>query len=267
MSEYGAAAAADVASVILNRAGGAPPESAIILGSGLGVAADELDASTVLPYAEIPGYPSTTVAGHGGRLVLGMLAGRRVAAFDGRFHLYEGRGTALSAFPVRVAHALGARTLIVTNAAGGIREDLQPGDLMVIEDHINFTFANPLIGHVEPGDERFPDMSAPYDRGLAQSLLTAARATTARTTSGVYAGVTGPSYETRAEVRALATLGADAVGMSTVPEVIVARALGLRVGGIALITNRAAGGSLSHEDVVATAERGAKAILTASNSR
>jgi purine-nucleoside phosphorylase len=226
----------------------------LVLGSGLGALADELEDAVRIPFAEIPGFPAATVAGHSGTLVSGRLEGVECIALQGRFHLYEGHPVELVTLPIRVMAALGARTLFVTNAAGGINRSFIPGDLMLIDDHLNLMGRNPLIGPVVPGDERFPDMSEPYDRGLQQLAEQVALERHVRVVRGVYAAVTGPSYETPAEIRMLATLGADAVGMSTVPEVIAARAMGVRVLGISLISNPAAGISatrLSHEEVVA----------------
>jgi purine-nucleoside phosphorylase len=215
-----------------------------------------ITGATSLSFAAIPGFPSARVAGHAGALIAGELGGRKVLALSGRFHLYEGHDVRLAAFPVRVMHALGATTLIVSNAAGGIRRTFRPGDLMLIDDHINLMFRNPLIGPVEPGEVRFPDMSAPYDnhlRALARDVALEARVPIQE---GVYAALLGPAYETRAEVRMLERLGADATGMSTVPEVIVARALEMRVLGFSCITNLACGLSptpLSHQEVLTTA--------------
>jgi purine-nucleoside phosphorylase len=188
-------------------------------------------------------------------VVVGRLAGRTVLALAGRFHMYEGHSAALAGFPVRVFHALGARTLFVSNAAGGIRPTFSPGDLMVITDHLNLMFRNPLVGAVEHGDTRFPDMSEPYDHTLAALLHREAASLGFDLREGVYCGLLGPTYETPAEVRMLRILGADAVGMSTVPEVIVARALGMRVAGVSCITNFAAGTTaepLSHAEVLET---------------
>jgi purine-nucleoside phosphorylase len=230
------------------------PRIMLVLGSGLGALADELEDAVRIPFAEIPGFPAATVAGHSGTLVSGRLEGVECIALQGRFHLYEGHPVELVTLPIRVMAALGARTLFVTNAAGGINRSFIPGDLMLIDDHLNLMGRNPLIGPVVPGDERFPDMSEPYDRGLQQLAEQVALERHVRVVRGVYAAVTGPSYETPAEIRMLATLGADAVGMSTVPEVIAARAMGVRVLGISLISNPAAGISatrLSHEEVVA----------------
>ena len=254
-SPFGAAAAARAARVIRSRIGKAEPIAGIILGSGLGGLVRRIDDSVVVPFADIPGFPPASVLGHAGALVAGELAGRRVVALAGRFHMYEGHEAALAGFPVRVLQALGARTLFVSNAAGGINRAFQPGDLMLIRDHINLMFRNPLIGAVEAGDERFPDMSMPYDDTLAVMLRMHAAALDIPLREGVYGALLGPTYETPAEVRMLETVGADAVGMSTVPEVIVARAVGLRVAGVSCITNLACGISehpLSHAEVLET---------------
>jgi purine-nucleoside phosphorylase len=193
-------------------------------------------------------------------LIAGRLAQRPVLALAGRFHLYEGHDVRLAAFPVRVMHALGAGTLIVSNAAGGLRRTFRPGDLMLIDDHINLMFRNPLIGPVEQGETRFPDMSAPYDGALQALAYDVALDARIALQQGVYAGLLGPAYETPAEVRMLERLGADAAGMSTVPEVIVARALDMRVLGVSCITNLACGLSPtppSHEEVLAVAAEAA----------
>jgi purine-nucleoside phosphorylase len=195
----------------------------IILGSGLGGLASRIADPVAIPFAEVPGFPSATVQGHAGQLIGGTLGGRPVVALAGRFHMYEGHSAALAGFPVRVLHALGAPVLFVSNAAGGIRRTFRAGDLMLIRDHLNLMFRNPLIGAVEPGDIRFPDMSEPYDAVLADQLRAHARQLGISLQEGVYGGLLGPTYETPSEVRMLATLGADAVGMSTVPEVLVAR--------------------------------------------
>jgi purine-nucleoside phosphorylase len=255
---YGAEAAAVAADAIGQRIGPTKPVAGIILGSGLGGLAARIANPVAVPFADVPGFPSATVVGHAGKLIGGTLAGRPVIALAGRFHMYEGHDAALAGFPVRVLHALGARTLFVSNAAGGIRRTFRAGDLMLIRDHLNLMFRNPLIGALEMGDERFPDMSAPYDETLARQLLDAATALGLALQEGVYGGLLGPTYETPAEVRMLATLGADAVGMSTVPEVIVARAIGMRVAGISCITNLASGLSshpLSHAEVLETTTR------------
>jgi purine-nucleoside phosphorylase len=227
---------------------------ALILGSGLGALVDEFEDVVTWPFVDVPGFPQTAVAGHAGRLVIGRLEGRTAVALQGRFHLYEGHDADTVTLPVRVMLALGARTLIVTNAAGGINRSFRPGDLMLIEDHINLMSRNPLVGPVAAGDTRFPDMTDAYDGALRALAGRVARAQDVRLVAGVYAAVLGPSYETPAEIRMLERLGADAVGMSTVPEVIVARARGVPVLGVSLITNAAAGVTgepLSHEEVVA----------------
>lgn len=254
-SRYGAAAASAAADAIRQRVGDVRPAAAIILGSGLGGLAARITNRIVIPFADVPGFPTATVVGHAGKLVVGMLGGRQVVTLAGRFHMYEGHDASLAGFPVRVLHALGARALFVSNAAGGIRRTFRPGDLMLIRDHLNLMFRSPLIGALERGDVRFPDMSAPYDDGLAQQLRDVAAELRVPLVEGVYGGLLGPTYETPAEVRMLGVLGADAVGMSTVPEVIVARAIGMRVAGISCITNLASGISphpLSHAEVIET---------------
>jgi purine-nucleoside phosphorylase len=238
---YGSAAAYAAATAVRGRIGDRAMEIGIILGSGLGGLADKIESATRIPFKEVPGFPSATVVGHAGALVGGELGGRAVVALAGRFHMYEGHSAAVAAFPVRVMHALGARTLLASNAAGGIRRDLAAGDLMIIEDHINLTFDNPLTGPVQEGDERFPDMSHPYDAELRFLLSKVAEREDIEVKSGIYACLPGPSFETKAEVRMLERLGADAVGMSTVPEVIVARTLGMRVAAVSCIANSASG--------------------------
>jgi purine-nucleoside phosphorylase len=255
MTTFGSVRARQAADAVRGRLGGAAPSAAIILGSGLGGLADQIDATARIPFADIPGFPAATVVGHAGALIAGTLAGKFVVALAGRFHMYEGHDAALAAFPVRVMHALGAQTLIVTNAAGGVNRLWQPGDLMLIRDHINLMFRNPLIGALEPGDLRFPDMSAPYDSALGELARQVAMGQGIVLREGVYAGGLGPAYETAAEVRMLDFLGADATGMSTVPEVIVARAIGMRVLGFSCITNLACGLSntpITHAEVLET---------------
>ena len=252
---YGVAAALRAAEFIRRRAGSETPVAGIILGSGLGGLVHRIADPVSIPFGQVPGFPTATVVGHAGTLMAGLLGGRRVVALAGRFHMYEGHDAALAGFPVRVLRQLGVDTLFVSNAAGGIRRTFRAGDLMLIRDHLNLMFRNPLTGDVEVGDERFPDMSAPYDAGLANALRAHAVALGIPLQEGVYAGLLGPTYETPAEVRMLATLGADAVGMSTVPEVLVARAIGMRVAGISCITNLASGISLqplSHAEVLET---------------
>ncbi len=268
MTQFGAAAARAAAAVVRSRMGGAVPSAAIILGSGLGDLANDIDAVARIPFADIPGFPTATVAGHAGALIAGTLAGKFVVALAGRFHMYEGHDVRLAAFPTRVVHALGARTLIVSNAAGGVNRLWEAGDLMLIRDHINLMFRNPLIGQVEEGDIRFPDMSEPYDAALGQIARDVAREQGIALREGVYAGSLGPAYETVSEVRMLTLLGADATGMSTVPEVIVARAIGMRVVGFTCITNLACGLSnepITHAEVLETTTRVAarfKALVT-----
>lgn len=251
----GAAAASRAADAIRQHVGNTAPVAGIILGSGLGGLAQRIVNPIEVSFAEIPGFPTATVVGHAGKLIGGTLAGRAVIALAGRIHMYEGHAAALAGFPVRVLHALGVPVLFVSNAAGGIRRTLRAGDLMLIRDHLNLMFRNPLIGSLEAGDTRFPDMSAPYDDALCAQLRTHAAALGIPLQEGVYGALLGPAYETPAEVRMLATLGADAVGMSTVPEVIVARAIGMRVAGISCVTNLASGISprpLSHDEVLET---------------
>lgn len=250
--------AADVAARVRAAIRVEPPVLGLVLGSGLGGLAHRIEEGRSVSYADLPGFAAPTVPGHAGRLIAGRLAGRPVLALAGRFHVYEGHSAAMAAFPVRVLHALGARTLLLSNAAGGIRRSFTPGDLMIIRDHINLTARNPLFGPVVPGDERFPDMSDPWDAALRRRLAEAAAAVGVPVTDGVYVGLTGPTYETPAEVRMLERLGADAVGMSTVHEVIVARAMGMRVAGMSCITNLAAGLSaqpVSHDEVLAVTVR------------
>jgi purine-nucleoside phosphorylase len=229
------------------------PQAILILGSGLGSVVDEIEDPVRVPYAEIPGFPRSTVAGHAGALVAGRWAGVEVVAMAGRFHLYEGWTPQQVALPIRALSSLGPRVMLVTNAAGGLRPGMRPGDLMLIADHLNLMWQNPLIGRVEDGEERFPDMSDPYDAGFRRIAEEVALALRIPVEQGVYAALLGPSYETPAEIRMLARLGADAVGMSTVPETLVARARGVRVLGISCITNLAAGLSghpLSHQEVM-----------------
>lgn len=254
---YGMDAARRAADVIRERIGSAIPVAGVVLGSGLGGLANRIADPVAVPFAEVPGFPTATVVGHAGKLIGGALGGQRVVALAGRFHMYEGHDAALAGFPVRVLHALGAPVLFVSNAAGGIRRTFRAGDLMLIRDHLNLMFRNPLVGAVEEGDIRFPEMSAPYDDALCSQLRTHAIALGVPLQEGVYGGLLGPTYETPAEVRMLAALGADAVGMSTVPEVIVARAIGMRVAGISCITNLASGISpnpLSHAEVLETTQ-------------
>jgi len=247
-------AAIEAATVAVRaRLGSAAPRVAIVLGSGLGQLGDAVSKPTRIPYADIPGFPAPGVAGHKGELVAGTLEGVPVLVQSGRFHLYEGHPIETAALPVRVFARLGIRTLVVTNAAGGIRSTFRPGTLMLIADHVNLMFRNPLIGPALEGEERFPDMSDPYDGELRQLARDVARERRIGLDEGVYVGLLGPSYETPAEIRMLQRFGVDAVGMSTVPEVIVARARGIKCLGFSTITNLAAGISptvLSHQEVL-----------------
>lgn len=233
------------------------PEIALVLGSGLGDYAAQVKEPVVIAYKDIPGFPVSTVMGHAGELVAGNLSGKRVVLMRGRVHYYEGNSIDKVVFPVRALRALGAQKLILTNAAGGINTAFEPGTLMLIRDHINLTGINPLIG---PNDDeaglRFPSLCRAYDTALARQALEAAESLGLDLKQGVYYFCTGPSYETPAEIRAMRFLGADAVGMSTVPEAIAAVHMGMRVAGISCITNMAAGVTekpLHHEEVMQTA--------------
>jgi purine-nucleoside phosphorylase len=260
--QYGAAAADLAAGVVRALVGRALPDpvAAIVLGSGLGGLAERISDAVRIPFHDIPGFPPATVEGHAGALIVGTLSGKPVICLAGRFHLYEAHPSAVAVFPVRLVHALGARTLIVSNAAGGVRRTFRPGTLMRIDDHINLMNRHPLSGPLQPGDARFPDMSAPYDRALGAQLDATARRMKIPLDIGVYCGLLGPTYETPAEVRMLERLGADAVGMSTVPEAITARALGMRCVGVSLITNAGAGYTtniLNHAEVIESAREAA----------
>lgn len=229
------------------------PEIALVLGSGLGSLADAIEDAVVVPTREIPGYPASTAPGHRGRLILGTLEGRNVAAIQGRVHAYEGYTARQTAFPVRLVHALGASRLLLTNAAGGINPQMGPGTLMFIRDHINFSFLHPLAGPNVDGGQRFVDLCHAYDPEWLSIAEHVALEAGIATQKGVYLWTAGPSYETRAEINAYRYLGADAVGMSTVPEALQAKYLGMNVLGISTITNPAAGLSpvpLKHEDVL-----------------
>jgi purine-nucleoside phosphorylase len=229
------------------------PEIVMVLGSGLGAIAETAEDAVIIETSRIPGYPRSTVEGHQGRLILGSLEGRDVLFVQGRAHLYEGHPIRTVTFPIRLAHALGAQKLLVTNAAGGINPTFHPGTLMFISDHVNFAFVNPLAGPNTDGGPRFPDMSAPYDPDWLDRAEALALQIGVATRRGVYLWTLGPSYETKAEISMHARLGADAIGMSTVPEVIQARYLGMSVLGLSTITNYAAGLSptpLDHEEVL-----------------
>lgn len=234
------------------------PSIGLVLGSGLGILADEIENPIYIPYNEIPHFPASTVTGHAGRMVIGDLKGKRVIAMQGRFHYYEGHSLEAVTYPIRMMKAIGVQQIIVTNAAGGINPNFKPGDLMIIQDHINLTSQNPLIGpNEEEFGERFPDMSEAYSKKLIALAKDVASKNKINMVEGIYAGMLGPSYETPAEVNFLSIIGASAVGMSTVPEVIVAQHSGLEVLGISCISNMAAGiseHSLTHDEVMETTE-------------
>ena len=238
---------------------GTLPDTAVVLGSGLGDFADRLVDAVATPYGDLPHWPASTVIGHSGRLVIGTIGKRRVGALAGRAHFYEGHDLATVVFAVRVMARLGVKQIILTNAAGGINTGFAQGALMIIDDHINLIGTNPLVGtNDERLGARFPDMSEVYSSRMRQIADDAAAATGVPVQHGVYVATHGPSYETPAEIRFFRTIGADAVGMSTVPEAIAARHMGLEVLGISCITNMAAGvlpGVLNHEEVMETARR------------
>ena len=234
------------------------PTLAIVLGSGFHHVLSELEVEAELPYSRLPGFPPVGVSGHAGQVLIGRLGGTPVLVLSGRAHFYEGHPMSLVTFAVRTLAAYGIRDLLLTHAAGGINRSFRPGDFMALSDHINLMGTNPLRGAPEPKLPRFVDLTCAYDEGLRRLLGRAARRAGLKMRSGVYLAVCGPSYETPAEVRAFARLGADAVGMSTVPEAIVARQCELRVAALSCITNLAAGRSrqaLSHAEVLETAER------------
>lgn len=232
--------------------GGVSPRVLVILGSGLGSVVDEMDVGSYLPFAEVPGFPSAMVAGHAGRFVFGHVGAVPVLVMQGRLHLYEGHPASQVVLPVRAARMLGCESMVVTNAAGGVNPEYRPGEIMLIEDHLNLMHANPLIGeNLDQIGPRFPAMVDAYSLALRGAALEAADAAGVRLRQGIYAGLSGPTYETPAEVRMLRTLGADAVGMSTVPEVIAAAHAGMQVLGFSLITNVAGRAGDGHESVLA----------------
>ena len=248
---------AELAALIRSLAGEAPPAIGLILGSGLGHLAEEVEG-VAIPYDQLPGFPQASVSGHNPKLVVGTLEGVRVAVFGGRVHYYEHGNPAEMRLPLEVLRDLGCEKLLLTNAAGSLRSDIPPGDLMLLNDHIAFAGTNPLIG--EPTDARFVPMTEAHDPALRAALKSAAEAEGIALAEGVYCWFSGPSFETPAEIRAAQVLGADAVGMSTVPEVILARFLGLRVAAVSVITNMGAGLSceaISHEHTKAMAPLGA----------
>lgn len=241
---------------ILYRESGLHPDVHIVLGSGLGAIAERVEDAVRIPFGGLPGFPPTSVEGHEGCFVIGRIGGTPVLVQSGRFHFYEGVGPGVVAAPVRLGRALGAETLVLTNAVGGIRRDLVPGSIVLVDDHINLMFRAPLEGPVAEGEERFPDMSRPCDPRLMELAESQALKTGTAMTRGTYAGVAGPHFETPAEVRALGAAGADVVGMSAVPEVTIARAGGQRVLAFSVVTNHAAGlgaGAIDHEGVMAYA--------------
>jgi purine-nucleoside phosphorylase len=241
------------------------PEVGIVLGSGLGEFADTIEQTANIPYGDIPYFKKVKVKGHAGRLVMGSVGGRKVAVMQGRYHYYEGHHIHELVFPVRVLCKLGAKKILLTNAAGGINKNLEPGDLMIIKDHINLMGTNPLKGENEDDlGPRFPDMSTVYDMDMRQEIAAGMIELDMNVNNGVYAAMMGPSYETPAEIKMLSVMGADAVGMSTVPEAIAARHMGAKVAGISCVTNLAAGISenpLSHDEVKETAGLAAKGFI------
>jgi purine-nucleoside phosphorylase len=257
----------DAAVAAVRQRAAAVPDVAVVLGSGLGDFANRLGAAVTIPYGDLPDWPASKVIGHDGRLVIGTLAGKRVAALAGRAHFYEGHDLRTVTFATRVIGRLGVKALVLTNAAGGVNVELTPGMLMVMDDHINLLGSNPLVGPNEDQfGPRFPDMTQVYSTRLRALADAVAHAQGLRLGHGVYAALHGPSYETPAEIRFLRTIGADAVGMSTVPEAIVARQMGIEVLGISCITNAAAGvlpQPLDHAEVMQVARqvKGAFAAL------
>jgi purine-nucleoside phosphorylase len=241
----------------------ASPQVGIILGSGLGNLVREVAIQEEIPYQGLPYFPTTTVAGHAGSLIFGILAGKQTVIMRGRFHYYEGYSLEEVTYPVRVMHRLGVKNLVVTNAAGGIRSDLRAADLMLITDHLNLIGQNPLRGHnFQELGPRFPDMSTAYHPELQELARHEARILNIPLAEGVYAAVAGPSFETPAELKYLSIIGADAVGMSTVPEVIVANHGGMKVLGISCITNTHTGGvSVQHEDVLKVADQAGEKLV------
>ncbi|MDE2763704.1 MAG: purine-nucleoside phosphorylase [Gemmatimonadota bacterium] len=248
---------------ILHGEGGLRPGVHIVLGSGLGGLAERVKDAVRVPFAGLPGFPRTSVEGHEGSFIVGRIGGTPVLVQSGRFHYYEGVGARVVAAPVRVGRALGAGTLVLTNAVGGIRSDLAPGSIVLVDDHLNLMFRAPLAGPVAEGEQRFPDMSRPCDPGLMELAESQALKAGIAMSRGTYAAVAGPHFETPAEVRALRAAGADVVGMSAVPEMTVARAGGQRVLAFSVVTNHASGvgaGAIDHEEVMAYAAEGGERL-------
>lgn len=235
------------------------PQIGIVLGSGLGEFAREIDVEHLFPYTQVPHFHPTTVEGHSGNLIFGKIANKRVVALQGRFHFYEGHPMSTVVFPIRSLAVLGVDTFVLTNSAGGLKDGMQPGDFMMIEDHINLMGANPLMGpNIKEFGPRFPDMTEAYDRTMIAKLEDALKKHNVRYHRGVYGGLSGPTYETPSEVRYLKMIGCDAVGMSTVPETIAAHHLGARVAALSCISNLGAGiakHKLNHAEVTETAKR------------
>jgi len=249
----------DAAAAFLKKKISNTPKLGVVLGSGLSDLAESLEVSTVIPFKDIPHFPTSTVEGHAGNLVLGSYKGLDIALFQGRVHYYEGYNPREVVFPTRLFKWIGGEDLILTNASGSLNPDWPPGDIMVIKDQINFTGYNPLIGeNIEAIGPRFNDMSEPYKKNLSELLTNACKSAGLNTHEGTYIGVSGPSYETPAEIKAFQSMGASAVGMSTVPECIAANHAGLNVGGLSCLTNFASGISevaLSHQDVQDTSQK------------
>ena len=248
---------------ILYEKSGLRPGIHIVLGSGLGGLAGRVEDAVRIPFGRLPGFPPTSVEGHEGCFLIGRIGGTPVLVQSGRFHFYEGVAAEVVAAPVRLGRALGAGTLVVTNAVGGIRRDLVPGSIVLVDDHVNFMFRAPLAGPVGEGEQRFPDMSRPCDPGLMDLAESQALKAGIPMTRGTYGAVSGPHFETPAEVRALRAAGADVVGMSAVPEVTVARAGGQRVLAFSVVTNPASGlgaGAIDHEAVMAFAAEGGERL-------
>jgi purine-nucleoside phosphorylase len=247
------------ASWLKKVAAGFRPDTAIIAGSGLGGALPRLTDKVSVSYKDIPGFPVTTVKGHAGELIFGRMGGRDVAMMKGRFHYYEGRPLSFIAFPIRVLGALGVKNLVLTAAVGSLKPGIKPGQLLILKDHINLMGSNPLMGNHHPAfGEMFPDMNEPYDKALRKEALKLARKARVKAAEGVYTAVTGPSYETPAEVKMYRQMGGDIAGMSVVPETIAARQLKLRVAGVCWISNFCSGISrqvLTHEEVLELGEK------------